>query len=210
MKLFCRVAVDHMRTTEKLRYFISHFEKHIQTRWIYIFFYIPLESFRGCKLSWLNSVSSGAKENWYAFLEVIDYLSFCLETSWKKCDYILTISYVVMKAWTYMVHRWQAWHSVVLQKWFFAQAHCVSSSGVQFFTTSNPKNRSLECISLKKQASAHKVLSSDLLLAQPLLELARLSFIIHTRSFAKELGWWSCQRDLCWMGVQKTHHTVQL
>lgn len=51
MKLFFNVTVDHTKTTGKLRYFITLFEKHIQTQWIYRFFCMPLESLHGCKLS---------------------------------------------------------------------------------------------------------------------------------------------------------------
>lgn len=82
LKLFFNVTADHSKTTGKLRYFISNFEKHIQTQWIYIFSACLSKAFLAA--NWGDSVSSGAKENWYAFLEVIDYLILCLETSWKK------------------------------------------------------------------------------------------------------------------------------
>lgn len=50
-----------------------------------------------------------------------------------------------MKAWTYVVHGLQTEHDrEPLQKWFFTQVHVVSSTGVQSFATSKPKNEFLK------------------------------------------------------------------
>lgn len=66
----------------------------------------------------------------------------------------------------------------------------------------------IKYITLKMQVSAHKVLSSDLLLSPPLLVIARLNFVIHRQSFSKEYG---VVRETSAGGVRKliTQHSPQ-